>query len=341
MESIKHLLPQVPRYFKANLHTHSTVTDGRYTPAEAKEAYKALGYQILAFTDHNVIVDHSALNDPDFLMLTGMEINIHNANYRSGFEGQTYHFNLIAKEPGNLWSPGNTHGAYAGAQEYLPQMRCEEMDLQYNEESINAMIAKANEKGFLVAYNHPTWSCQSYPDYAFLKGLWAMELRNSECLQLGNNENNARVFKDLLNLGNQIYPLGADDMHRPRALGLSWIMVGAQELCYSSVIDALERGDFYMSCGPEIFDLTFDGTVLKITCSDARDIALESHGRYASRIVAEGENWLREAEFDLTKFIERSNGAMENYIHLTVTAPDGTYAATRAYYLNELLEEQK
>jgi histidinol phosphatase-like PHP family hydrolase len=70
MENVKHLLPKVERYFKTNLHTHSTVSDGKLTPAELKEAYMALGYQVLSLTDHNVIVDYSAMNEPDFLFLT-------------------------------------------------------------------------------------------------------------------------------------------------------------------------------------------------------------------------------------------------------------------------------
>ena len=209
------------------------------------------------------------------------------------------------------------------------------MDMSYSPDGANAMIVKATEMGFLVMYNHPTWSCNSYPDYAPLKGLWAMEVRNSECCMLGNNEHNHRVFKDLLNLGNKLYPLGTDDLHAPRAAGLSWIMVGAPQLCYDSVITALENGDFYMSCGPEISGLEITDNTLKITCSDAHHITLESHGRFARRVSAEGSNWIREAEFDLTSFFAKADS--ENmYIHLTVTAPDGSYAATRAYFLNEL-----
>lgn len=186
-------------------------------------------------------------------------------------------------------------------------------------------------------YNHPTWSCQTYPDYAGLKGLWGMELRNTECCMLGNDENNFRVYRDLLNLGNQVYPLGTDDMHYRRSLGKSWIMVGAPELSYSSVIEALENGDFYMSCGPEIKNLWIEDGKLKITCSDAKRINLETHGRVAKNVLPNGDNWLREAEIDLTDFIEKAKSNPLAYIRLTVTAPDGTYAATRAYYLNELV----
>ena len=336
MKVKKHLLPQVDRYFKANLHTHSTISDGQLSPQEVKQAYKDLGYQILAITDHNIIVDHSAMTEPDFLMLTGVEVNHNSRNYRPRFDGQVYHLNLIAKRPDNLWFPGAPEKRFPLSQAYKEKMQYEGMSSEYSPDAVNAMIAKANEKGFLVMYNHPTWSGQSYPDYAPLKGLWAMELRNGECYMLGNNENNARVYKDLLNLGNHIYPVGTDDMHQPRALGQAWIMVAATALTYDSVITALESGNFYMSCGPQIYSLEINGNVLKVTCSDAMSVALESHGRFARRVTAEGDNWIHTADFDLTSFFEKADSE-SMYIHLTITAPNGTYAATRPYYLKELL----
>lgn len=336
MENIKHLLPKVNKYFKTNLHTHSTISDGELTPTELKEAYIALGYQVLCITDHNVTVDHSDMNETDFLMLTGIEVNIDHKDYRSTLNGPTYHLNLIAKRRDNLWAPGKITHKFPQAAPFEEKMQCEGMDLFYDPDCINAMIAKANEMGFLVTYNHPGWSCQSYPDYAPLKDLWGMEVRNSECCSLGTNDNNERVFKDLLNLGNRVLPLGSDDTHKRAAIGGAWIMVGAEELTYDSIIEALEKGDLYMSCGPEISALTIEDNILKITCSDAQRITLETHGRYGRVATADSENWLTTAEFDITDFILRANGDDNAYVRLTVTAPDGSYACTRAYYLNEL-----
>ena len=108
MNSVKHLLPKVQKYFKTNLHTHSTISDGKLTPEEVKEAYKARGYQVLCLTDHSTIVDHSDMNDPDFLMLTGAEININDKNWKTSCT-KTYHMNLIAKEPDNLWFPAKLY----------------------------------------------------------------------------------------------------------------------------------------------------------------------------------------------------------------------------------------
>lgn len=336
MANQKHLLPQVPQYFKANLHTHSTISDGKLTPKEVKEAYKKLGYQILCLTDHNTIVNHSDMNDPDFLMLTGVEVNI-NAPEWDRLTSKTYHMILLAKEPDNLWCPTRFRRWFEVSEEIDSQIQYDNMELKYGPESINELIAKATEKGFLVMYNHPTWSNQDRTDYASLKGLWGMELRNTECMMIGIDENNARVFRDLLKAGCRVFPVGTDDMHFVRSLGKSWIMVGASELEYGCVMDALEKGDFYMSCGPEITDLYVEGTTLKVTCSDAQHINLHTHGRYARVVLAEDEP-LREAEFSLDKFLEQVGDKKDDaFIYVTVTAADGSYATTRAYYLNELV----
>ena len=332
---MKHLLPQVTQYFKANLHTHSTISDGQLTPEQLKAAYQAKGYQILSITDHNIIADHSNLSEPNFLMLTGIEVNHNHEAYRIRHDGPVYHLNLIAKRPDILWSPAMAYHRRPQSRVYEDLMECENMDMRYDPAAVNAVIAKANEMGFLVMYNHPTWSCQSYPDYAPLQGLWGMELQNGECCFVGNDDNNARVYTDLLKLGNRLFPLGTDDSHMPESVGLSWIMVGAERLSYDSVIQALEVGDFYMSCGPEIFKLTVDRNILSITCSGAKTIALESHGRFARRVSASGEELLQGASFDLTDFFAKDDGP-DMYIRLTVTAPDGSYAATRAYYVSEL-----
>ena len=90
-----------------------------------------------------------------------------------------------------------------------------------------------------------------------------------------------------------------------------------------------------MSCGPEITDLSFEGTALKVACSDAQSIRMETHGRRADVVVTENEP-LREATFHLDKILEKLGNDPEAFLYITVTAPDGTYAVTRPYYLREL-----
>lgn len=336
----KHLLPQVDKYFKTNLHTHTNISDGKMTPEEMIARYKEAGYSVLAITDHNVIVDHSDKSTEDFLLLTGMEANINDEYYKptSGFWGQTYHLNFIAKRPDNLWQPVCTIGKRETARPYEALVDSENMPKVYDVDAINAMIAKGNEKGFLVMYNHPVWSRQSYPDYMPLKGLWAMEMRNTSSVRVGYDENNHQVYQDMLSSGKRLFITGTDDAHSEKSLFGSWCMVGAEKLTYESVIEALEKGDFYMSCGPEIHSLTLEDGFLEIECSDAAEILVETHARAARRAVPEAGEVLNRARIDLTKFFDWAAQVPQPhaYFRVTVKAPDGMYAATRAYWLDEL-----
>ena len=72
----KHLLPEGGAWYKANLHCHSTISDGKLTPEELKKVYTEKGYSIIAYTDHNVMLDHSDLNDENFLALVGYELDV-------------------------------------------------------------------------------------------------------------------------------------------------------------------------------------------------------------------------------------------------------------------------
>ena len=61
---MKHyLLPETGNFYKANLHCHSTCSDGQWTPEELKEQYMKQGYSIIAYTDHQLMYNHSYLTD--------------------------------------------------------------------------------------------------------------------------------------------------------------------------------------------------------------------------------------------------------------------------------------
>ena len=339
MSEIKRLLPAVPKYFKANLHTHSTVTDGKFSPEELRDLYKKQGYQILSITDHNVVVDHSALNQEDFLLLTGAEFGVSEPNQDALYK-KSYHLTCISKRPDNNWQPLLPRKPRDATLPYLEKVDCPDIPRSHCVESINEIIEKCNEHDYLVVYNHPVWSLHNYTDYAGLKGLWGMEICNYNCLYSGRDTYSTTIYRDMLEQGNRLFPLGCDDMHTLKSFAGAWIMVGAEALNYSNVIDALKKGDFYASTGPEIYSLTLEGSMLKITCSDAASIALESDCRFAKRTLpAQSDDLLHEATFDLTKWIEgtKSHETAENaYIRLTVYGPYGHRAFTRAYFYNEL-----
>jgi len=69
------ILPQSGNWYKVNLHTHSDLSDGNFSPMELKKLYMAEGYDAVAFTDHRKCIPHIELTDETFVALTGTELD--------------------------------------------------------------------------------------------------------------------------------------------------------------------------------------------------------------------------------------------------------------------------
>lgn len=338
----KHLLPKVNQYFKANLHTHTTVSDGSLTPQETKAAYMERGYQIVAFTDHEVCVAHPELAEENFLPLTSYELAFNPAG-EDKFLRKTYHLCFIAKDPDNRWQVYDPSLTVGNSGSYAEQVVCDGFEPRgYSLEQVNDVIARANAHGFLVAYNHPAWSLQEYEDYSGLKGLWAMEVYNNHCNRVGFDDNNSQIYQTMLKLGSHLYPIATDDFHRmphPNWIAGGWVMVGAEKLDYPSVIQALEQGDFYASTGPVIHAMDLDGTKVKISCDGAQHIMLFSQSRHAAELMHYDGTLIKEAEFDIAPWLEcweRCGHEDKAFIRAVVTDEAGNNAYTRAYWYHEL-----
>ena len=133
--------------------------------------------------------------------------------------------------------------------------------------------------------------------------------------------------------GKRMCVVAADDTHRPHTIGGSFTMIGAEKFSYDGVIKAMEKGDLYASCGPLIHSLTLDDAKLRITCDEAYEICLETNARHAQRVAGEK---VTEAEFDISVWMEKTQGDPNAFIRLTVKAQNGKYAATRAYFREEM-----
>ena len=109
----QYLLPESGSFFKVNLHSHTTVSDGRQTPEEVKAFYKANGYSAVAFTDHEIMLDHSDLSDDEFIALTGYEYGfdlcpenllsaLYEGEHKTWDHAEKVHMNLFSKDPHDI-----------------------------------------------------------------------------------------------------------------------------------------------------------------------------------------------------------------------------------------------
>lgn len=289
-------------YYKANLHSHSAKSDGSMTVEEVKEAYKKKGYSIVAFTDHDFLFDNSYLNDDNFLAINACEVSIkedENVSTLVKTDMKVCHLNLYAKDPKNTETPcyNSVYARYLDEEvKKQAQTTYEEYQREYSGKGISEIVRIANEKGFLVCYNHPRWSLENATDYLGYKGLWAVEIYNTSSDALGIYEYDINTYDDFLRDGQKLACVAADDSHRSSVIGGGFVMINADHLDYGTVMNALENHNFYASTGPVIKDLYIEDDDAYITFENAAFVAMSTKGRRSQRQEApnpDGENTLR------------------------------------------------
>ncbi len=333
----RYLLPKDGNFYKANLHCHTTVSDGAWTPEEVKKNYMAQGYSVIAYTDHDVMIPHPELADENFLALNAYEMEINEPkDPQNPRKRKTCHLCFIAKSPEITrqvcWhrekyaSIGNAE-KYHHLVDFDPDLP--DYEREYTHECINDMIKKGREAGFFVTYNHPTWSLESYPEYIGYEGMNAMEICNYGCLAAGYDDYNPRVYDDILSSGKRIFCIAADDNHNKIEDSFGgFTVIKAEKLDYESIISALEAGNFYASQGPAINELWYEDGKIHITCSPAAKIFFNTGVRKAELVAAKDGESLTEAEFS----VKPEYG----YVRITVVDREGYPANTNAYFVDSL-----
>ena len=321
----KYLLPPTGNFYKANLHCHSVLSDGKYTPEHLKEIYKERGYSVLSITDHNKLIKHDDLNDETFLSITGYEADL--SAYRHWYDNEPNHTPVVHV---NFFSKYNSDAMPC----YDPTRWLAMPDQNHVGDTyersyyrLNEFIERTCKEGFLCTFNHPTWSCSDLHEYDGMKGFFAVEVCNYGCYTEGYQELDEHVLDDMLRRGNKVFVTATDDNHNnfpvdhPRCDSFGGFdMIKAEKLEYSAIIEALEKGNFYASMGPEIKELYIEDEYLYVKTSPVEKIFMKCFGR-GSR-VASGDkkgDLITEARCNI-------NGLTERYIRVVLYDGQGKYA---------------
>ncbi|HOA30962.1 MAG TPA: PHP domain-containing protein [Clostridia bacterium] len=309
----KYLLPKDGIFYKANLHCHSTHSDGKLTVEQLKEVYKKEGYSVVAFSDHNVLIPHMDLCDEEFLPITSIEIDVSD-NTVPWPKNATYHINFFSKDP--------------YADKFI------ELERIYNADVINDIIRRAKERGFIAQYNHPRWSLQTACDFLPLEGLFAFEVYNTGCEVDMMNGWGEYEYETYVMSGKRCGCVATDDNHNSQELKSpksdsfkGFTMIKAKELSYDSVMNALEDLDFYASTGPVIHELYVEDNTVYIETSPCSCILLRTDSRI-SKSTREESDVLTKHAFSLDFNYE--------YIRFECSDIFGNKALTRAYFKDEI-----
>ena len=152
------------KFYKGNLHTHSTNSDGVLSPEIVCKKYKQEGYDFLCISDHFVgtfnypVTDTTQFRDDQFTTLLGAEVHS-----GSMLNGQLWH--ILAVGLSMDFTPSNSPN-------FTPHD---------NQETGPELAKRCFENGAFVTIAHPQWSGLTVNDAETILDAHAVEIYNHGC----------------------------------------------------------------------------------------------------------------------------------------------------------------
>jgi len=260
-------------WYKGNLHTHTTVSDGKYTPEQTMNLYKENGYDFMAMTDHWKLSHEGCWQD--MLLLPGIELDTN-----VGHQG----FHIVGV--------GMT-GELKAERGMAPQL----------------LIDAINEAGGKAILAHPAWSLLYPQDMAALKGLAGSEVMNSVSRTPFNGDRaDSAVLLDITaTLGSLLPFMAADDSHFYKGEQCTnFIWVNAEALTAEAIMKAVGERKFFASQGPRFKQIEIEDNVMRVWCTPCERAVFysqalwrnervqnQSGAEYYEYVIGENERFIR------------------------------------------------
>lgn len=266
------------RFWRGNLHTHSSNSDGWKSPEEVCRLYQEAGYDFIALTDHfmerydYVISDTQPMRGDGFTTIIGAELHA----------GQT--------ESSGIW-----HILAVG----LP------LDFAPPADGENGpqIAARAVEAGAYVAIAHPHWYTLTEADTEEMRNVHAVEIFNGVAVDANDRADSWHLTDILLSQGHRYFACATDDCHfKPdrNEFMRGWVHVKSESLEPNALLAALKAGHYYSSTGPQIHDIqVVPGEKVTVRCSPVNSVFVSGRAAVAKYTHGQG---LLEAELPIDNF---------------------------------------
>ena len=256
------------QWYKGNIHTHTTESDGDADPKTVVKWFRKHGYDFLVLSDHNhlTVLEYGA-RERRFkrpLMIPGEEVSI-------GIKGGEVPIHINGIGVSRVIEP-------IDAGEIVPTIQA----------NVDAII----EAGGVASINHPNfhWAL-NHEHISRVTGASMMEVFN------GVNMTNSygapgkpsaeEIWDRVLSAGRVIWGAAVDDSHHYHDFvpgmanpGRGWLMAQAPELSKEAIVEALASGRFYASTGVYLAELEQSG----------ESISLRVEQEWA-RVWGQGREW--------------------------------------------------
>lgn len=289
------------RFWRGNLHTHSTRSDGILDPVEVYRRYQAEGYDFIALTDHFLgcygypIVDTTPFRKDGFTTLLGAEL--HSGAMRNG---ELWHILAVGLPPDFRQADAPGFKPVAG-QETGPEI-----------------ASRARAAGAFVAIAHPQWSGMTLEDARSIAAAHAVEIYNHGCAVGAARPDGFGIADLLLSEGRELSLCATDDAHftEPDHFG-GWVMVRARENTPELLLQALKDGAYYSTQGPDLHAITLRDSTLVVNSSAVVTVIVQGAGSAATAVHGAA---MTRTEIGLARF------SRSNWLRVTIIDAAGRQA---------------
>ena len=321
--------------YKANLHTHTMVSDGWMNPQAVVGKYRDAGYHILAISDHNSVTwPWSEFSK--FKAGGKTEKRIANKELKPQEEDWIRSEDLIFKDV----NPDDAGMAAIQANELSDHHHMNSFFNDHNgtkteEESLKATAAKHG----LTVLNHPGRYHDTNPKHYSLD--WYLDLYRRHPHLLGMEVYNCgnrfphddMLWDSILTVMAPVRPVWGfsnDDMHSMRDFGRNWNVFLLPELNEKAVRQAMEKGAFYFVYSPDGHSGPKPPVIESIKVNQQKGkIAINASGSDSIVWIAEGKKIMRGKRFVLKKM----QGKVR-YVRAEVYGTGDIVVCTQPFFLN-------
>lgn len=229
------------RWYRGNLHSHTTNSDGVYAPEDLVRLYADRGYDFLAISDHDLLTDpQEVLHSTPIILIPALEAG------------------------------GGAHILCIGLSSPLEKTK----DRQ-------GVINQVRRQGGIAILNHPKWQTHfnHFPlsDMFSLEGYLGIEIFNGVIRRLEGTPYALDRWDQLLSGGRLVWGFATDDAHSLEDIEQGWIMVGLEPNFSgpprpSQILSALQQGSFYCSTGVYFTVLEYQDSTLRVVTSNGERI---------------------------------------------------------------------
>ncbi len=278
------------RWFRGNLHMHTTESDGDLDPVSAREEYRKAGYDFIAVTDHWKMSENVPSKDGSMLEISGVE-------YDTG--------DMVHSKVFHILGIGMDRPAFDKVDHTIPPQM---------------IIDAINEAGGIAILAHPAWSIMNPDDISKCKGIAGAEIFNTVSgvdFFNGRRSDASHYFDIWADNGYMVRPFASDDCHMYKGEQTqNYIMVKAAELTREAIIAAIKNGDFYASQGPEFVAIRRAGDMIAVECRGASKILFLSNCVWDSQRVQDARNGFARYRFT----------GVDKYVRVELISEDGKMA---------------